>query len=113
MFHSALDQPFCPVKALAQRTHYLYTIAPEDASLPSKGITLAVRESVVLSSLLNLGYSPLRVSAHPYEPAGPWHSVSTTSAKISSKKSDAGPVPRGSLTSTPKFLRYPQASQKK
>jgi hypothetical protein len=75
MFHSALNQHFCPVKALARRTHYLYSIPPEDASLPisyagnmhhvtTADITLAVRESVVLSGLLNSGYSPLRVSAH-------------------------------------------------
>jgi hypothetical protein len=81
MFHSALDQPFCPVKALARRTHYLYSIAPEDASLPisyvrtmhhitTADITLAVRESVVLSGLLNSGYSPSRVSPHSLHASG-------------------------------------------
>jgi hypothetical protein len=81
MFHSTLDQTFCPVKALALRTHYLYSIAPEDASLPisyvgnmhhitTVDITLAMRESVVLSGLLNSGYSPSRVSAHSLQASG-------------------------------------------
>ena len=29
MYHSALNHAFCPVKALANWTHYLYSIAPE------------------------------------------------------------------------------------
>jgi hypothetical protein len=81
MFHSALDQHFCPVKVLVRPTHYLYTIAPEDASLPisyvgnmhhvtTADITLAVRESVVLSGLLNSGYSWVRVSAHSLRASG-------------------------------------------
>ena len=75
MHHYALPQDVCPMKALAARTHHLYAIAPEDASLPisyientkhvtTSDITLAVRESVVLSRILNSGYSPLCVSAH-------------------------------------------------
>jgi hypothetical protein len=81
MYHTALNQAFCPVKALANRAHYLYSIAPEDASLPisyvgnthhvtTADITLAVRESVVLSGLLNSGYSPSRVSAHSLRASG-------------------------------------------
>jgi hypothetical protein len=53
----------------------LFLLAPADPALPisfvslgshvtSNHITLVVRESVVLSGLLNLGYSPSRVSAH-------------------------------------------------
>jgi hypothetical protein len=34
MYHTALDHAFCPVKALANQTHYLYSLAPNDASLP-------------------------------------------------------------------------------
>jgi integrase len=81
MYHTALNQPFCPVKALASRTHYLYSLAPEDDSIPisyvgntnhvtTSHITLAVRESVVLGGLLNCGYSPSRVSAHSLRASG-------------------------------------------
>ena len=81
MYHTALEHDFCPVKALANRTHYLYSIAPDDASLPisyvgnmhhitTADITLAVRESVVLGGLLNCGYSPSRVSAHSLRASG-------------------------------------------
>jgi hypothetical protein len=81
MFDSALHQPFCPVKALACQTHYLYSIAPEDASLPisyvgtthhitTADITLATRESVVLSGLLKSGYSLWCVSAHSLQASG-------------------------------------------
>ncbi len=102
MFHSALDQHFCPVKVLVRPTHYLYAIAPEDASLPISSIRTTHH---VTTPDINLASStratPRRVSVRiPYEPAGPWHSVSTTPAKISSKNSDAGPVLRGSLTFT-------------
>jgi hypothetical protein len=81
MYHSALNEPFCPVQALAARVNYLYSIAPEDDSLPisyvgnthhitTAHITLAVRESVVLGGLLNSGYSPSRVSAHSLRASG-------------------------------------------
>jgi hypothetical protein len=81
MYHTARPDSFCPVKALAARTHHLYGLAPNDASLPisfvapgthisSAHITLAVRESVVLSGLLNSGYSVARVSAHSLRASG-------------------------------------------
>jgi hypothetical protein len=75
MHHTACLSLFCPVKALENRVHHLYQLAPANPELPislvSPGshnvtwshITLAVRESVVLSGLLNAGYSPSRVSA--------------------------------------------------
>lgn len=75
IYHMARPGAFCPVKALAARTHHLYCLAPTDDSLPisfvapgthilSAQITLAIHESVVLSGLLNLGYSVTGVSAH-------------------------------------------------
>jgi hypothetical protein len=81
MYHSALPQAFCPVKALANRTYYLHSIAPETDSLPisyvgnthhvtTADITLAVRKSVVLGGLLNSGYSLSRVSAHSLRASG-------------------------------------------
>ncbi len=81
MHHTALLGPFCPVKALANRVHHLFQIAPTHPELPisfvclgshvtSYNITLAVRESVVLSGLLNSGYSPARVSAHSLRASG-------------------------------------------
>ncbi len=81
MHHTALDGPFCPVKALANRVHYLYTLVPLDDSVPislaapdthvsSAHITLAVRESVILAGLLNSGYDPTRVSAHSLRASG-------------------------------------------
>jgi hypothetical protein len=81
MHHTALPSPFCPVKALANRVHHLFQRAPEHPELPisfvglgshvtSSHITLAVRESVVLSGLLNSGYSPSRVSAHSLRASG-------------------------------------------
>jgi integrase len=81
MHHTATTEAFCPVKALANRVHALHLIAPNDASLPislvpntnhitATDITRAVRESVVLSGLLNSGYSPSRVSAHSLRASG-------------------------------------------
>jgi integrase len=81
MHHTARTGTFCPVKALANRVHYLYHIDPTDASIPisfaapgihvsSAHITLAVRESVVLAGLLNSGYNPTRVSAHSLRASG-------------------------------------------
>ena len=81
MHHMATTDTFCPVKALANRVHALHTIAPLDASLPlsyvpnaghitATDVTRAVRESVVLSGLLNSGYSPTRVSAHSLRASG-------------------------------------------
>ena len=81
MHHTARASPFCPVKALANRVHHLYGLAPANPELPislvslgshvtSSHITLAVRESVVLSGLLNSGYSPSRVSAHSLRASG-------------------------------------------
>jgi hypothetical protein len=81
MHHTALPSLFCPVKALANRVHHLFLIAPAQPALPisfvglgshvtSSHITLAVRESVVLSGLLNSGYSPSRVSAHSLRASG-------------------------------------------
>jgi hypothetical protein len=73
--------PFCPVQALANQVYHLFQIAPANLELPisfvglgshvtSNNITLAVRESVVLSGLLNLGYSPSRVSTHSLRASG-------------------------------------------
>jgi hypothetical protein len=81
MHHTALNGSFCPVKALANRTYYLYSLAPLDDSVPislaapgthvsSAHITLAVRESVILAGLLNSGYNPTRVSAHSLRASG-------------------------------------------
>jgi hypothetical protein len=81
MHHTARAGPFCPVKALANRAHHLYCLAPADASIPisfvapgthisSSHITLAVRQSVILAGLLNSGYSPSRVSAHSLRASG-------------------------------------------
>jgi integrase len=81
MHHTARPSPFCPVKALAARVHHLFQIAPASPEMPlsfvglgtyvtSSHITLAVRESVVLSGLLNSGYSPSRVSAHSLRASG-------------------------------------------
>lgn len=81
MHHTATADSFCPVKALANRVHTLYSVAPADASLPisfvpnashvtATDITRAVRESVVLGGLLNCGYSPTRVSAHSLRASG-------------------------------------------
>jgi integrase len=81
MHHTARPGAFCPVKALANRVHYLYTLVPLDDALPislaapgqhvsSSHITLAVRESVVLAGLLNSGYNPTRVSAHSLRASG-------------------------------------------
>jgi integrase len=81
MYHMARPGSFSPVKALAARTHHLYCLAPDDDFLPisfvapgthilSAQITLAVRESVVLSGLLNSGYSVARVSAHSLRASG-------------------------------------------
>jgi integrase len=81
MYYTARPSAFCPVKALAACTHHLYCLAPDDDSLPisfvapgthisSAQITLAVRESVVLSGLLNSGYSVARVSAHSLRASG-------------------------------------------
>jgi hypothetical protein len=78
MHHTARPGSFCPVKALANRVPYLYTLAPHDDALPislaalgihvsPSHITLAVRESVVL---LNSGYNPTRVSAHSLRASG-------------------------------------------
>jgi hypothetical protein len=79
--HTARPSNFCPVKALANQVHHLYQLAPANPELPislvglgshvtSSHIMLAVRESVVLSGLLNLGYSPSRVSAHSLRASG-------------------------------------------
>jgi integrase len=81
MHHTALLVPFCPVQALANRVYHLFQIAPANPELPisfvglsshvtSNNITLAVRESVVLSGLLNSAYSPSRVSAHSLRASG-------------------------------------------
>jgi hypothetical protein len=82
MHHTAVaDSSFCPIKALARRVHYLYSLDPTASHLPmsfvglgthitSSDITLAVRESVVLSGLLTCGYSPSRVSAHSLRASG-------------------------------------------
>jgi hypothetical protein len=81
MHHTARPSSFCPVKALANWIHHLYQIAPASRELPislvnvgthvtSSHIMLAVRESVVLSRLLNLGYSLSRVSAHSLQASG-------------------------------------------
>ena len=81
MHHTAHTSPFCPVKALANWVHHLYSLAHGDASLPisfvapgdhilSTHITLAVRESIILGGLLNCGYSPSRVSAHSLQASG-------------------------------------------
>jgi integrase len=81
MHHTARPGSFCPVKALANRVHYLYTLAPLNDALPislaapgthvsSSHITLAVRESVVLAGLLNSGYNPTCVSAHSLRASG-------------------------------------------
>ena len=81
MYHTARPSPFCPVKALAARVHHLFKVAPATPAMPwsfvglgshvtSSHITLAVRESVVLSGLLNSGYSPSRVSAHSLRASG-------------------------------------------
>jgi hypothetical protein len=81
MHHTARPTSFCPVKALANRVHHLFQLAPANPELPlsfvglgshvtSSHITLAVRESVVLSGLLNSGYSPSRVSAHSLRASG-------------------------------------------
>jgi integrase len=81
MHHTARPRSFCPVKALANRVHFLFSVAPLNASLPislaqpgnhvhSDHITLAVRESVVLAGLLNSGYNPTRVSAHSLRASG-------------------------------------------
>ena len=81
MHHTALPSPFCPIKALANRVHHLHQLASANPELPisfvglgshvtSAMITLAVRESVVLSGLLNSGYSPSRVSAHSLRASG-------------------------------------------
>jgi hypothetical protein len=81
MHHTALPSLFCPVKALANRVHHLFQMAPANPEIPisfvglgshvtSSHITLAVRESVVLSGLLNSGYSPSRVSAHSLRASG-------------------------------------------
>ena len=34
MYHDAINHTFYPVKSIANHTHYLYSIAPVDASLP-------------------------------------------------------------------------------
>jgi hypothetical protein len=81
MHHTALLVPFCPVQALANRVHHLFQIVHANPELSisfvglgshvtSKNITLTVRESVVLSGLLNSGYSPSRVSAHSLRASG-------------------------------------------
>jgi integrase len=81
MHHTATADGFCPVKALANRVHALHDVAPQDARLPisyvpnanhitATDVTRAVRESVVLSGLLNSGYSPTHVSAHSLRASG-------------------------------------------
>jgi integrase len=81
MHHTARTGTFCPVKALANRVHHLYSLAPAEPAVPisfvtpgshvsSTNITLAVRESVVLAGLLNSGYNPSRVSAHSLRASG-------------------------------------------
>jgi hypothetical protein len=81
MHHTAIDNPFCPIKALARCVHHLYTLDPAAANIPisfvgigahvsSSDITLAVRESVILSGLLNCGYNPSHVSAHSLRASG-------------------------------------------
>jgi integrase len=81
MHHTATLDMFCPVKALANRVHTLHAVAPQDARLPislvpnsphitATDVTRAVRESVLLSGLLNAGYSPTRVSAHSLRASG-------------------------------------------
>jgi hypothetical protein len=81
MHHTAHAGEFCPIKALARRVHHLYTLDPTAPKLPlsmvnigshisSNDITLAVRESVILSGLLNCGYNPTRVSAHSLRASG-------------------------------------------
>jgi integrase len=81
MYHTAHTGHFCPVKALARQIHYLFNLDPIDESIPlslisptlhvsSAQITLAVRESVILAGLLNLGYNPTRVSAHSLRASG-------------------------------------------
>jgi hypothetical protein len=83
MHHTATLDAFCPVKALANRVHTLHAVAPQDARLPislvpnsphitATDVTRAVRESVLLSGLLNAGYSPTRVSPTPFVRVAPW-----------------------------------------
>jgi hypothetical protein len=82
MQHRATTDTFCPVKALANQVHALRTIAPLISSLhlsyvlhaghiTATNVTRAVQESVVLSGLLNLGYSPTQVRAHSLRVSGP------------------------------------------
>jgi integrase len=81
MHHTATGDPFCPVQALANRVHALYSVAPLNDGLSisfvpngdhvtATDVTRAVRESVVLGGLLNSGYSPTRVSAHSLRASG-------------------------------------------
>jgi hypothetical protein len=83
MHHTAVaDSSFCLIKALARRVHHLYySLDPMASYLPtsfvglgthitSGDITLALRESFVLSGLLTCGHSPSLVSAHSLRSSG-------------------------------------------
>ena len=69
MYHDDINQAFFPIKSIANRIHYLYPIVSEYESriisyvgniqhVTTADITLAVRESVIISGLLNSGYFP-------------------------------------------------------
>jgi hypothetical protein len=95
MHHTTTVNHFCPVKALANRGHSLYRIAPQDASLPisyvpnashvtAPNITWAICESAVLSGLLNSRYSPTLSLPYHFMQMALWHSSSTGSITTSS-----------------------------
>ena len=82
MHHYTVPQDFCPMKAMAERTHHIYVVATKYASLPIRyidktnkhvttaNITLSFRESLVLSRLMNSGYSLLCFSAPSLRASG-------------------------------------------
>jgi hypothetical protein len=81
MHHTATADTFCPVKALANRVNTFYQVSPLNNSLPislvlnanhitALDVTRAVRESMLLAGLLNLGYSPACLSAHSLHASG-------------------------------------------
>jgi integrase len=82
MYHDSTSNPlFSPTTAAARLIHHLYTLDPNDTSLPislvepghhilAADITLAVRHSVVLGGLLQAGYSMSQVSAHSLRASG-------------------------------------------
>ena len=122
MYHYSINYVFFLVKSIAVRIHYLYSIAPEDASLPisyvgniqhviTSDITLVVQESVFLGGILNSGYSLLCVIGHSLRASGAMALFLNNIGEYLIQNLGDVPVPNGSLTSTHNFPLFTQVFQ--